>query len=98
MNVYSTSFLVGMINTAAKRLLLAGPVVQTLVNEVIAFGKPLEKVLVVNIVHRDMKVLIAACEWRIILELPIDSGDDVRDIAVFQGLCASETDEPEARN
>lgn len=89
MNIDSTAFLVGMVNAIAKRLLLAGCIVQTLMNEAVALWKPLEKILVIDIIYWNMKVMIAAYKWRIILELPIDGGDDMCDIAVLQGLCAS---------
>lgn len=96
MDVDSTTFLLGMINAMVKGLMLTGPIVQTLMDEVIAFGEPLKEVLIIDIVHWDVKMMIAACGWRIVLELPVDSGDDVRDIAVFQSLCTFETDEPDA--
>lgn len=67
-------------------------------NELIASGEPLEEILVINIIHRDMKMVIAAYGWRVVLEFPVDSGNDMRDVAILQCLCTFEADEPEARN
>lgn len=96
MDIDSTTFLPGMMNAMAKSLMLTGLIVQTLMDEVIAFGEPLEEVLIIDIVDWDVKMMIAACGWRIVLELPVNSGDDVRDIAVLQSLCAFEADKPDA--
>ena len=38
----------------------------------IAPRKPLQQIFILNIIDRDMKMLIAAYEWSIVFEFPIE--------------------------
>lgn len=60
MDIDSTASLVEVINAMAKRLLVVGSVVQTLMYEVIALWEPLKEIFIINIIHWNMKVMVAA--------------------------------------
>lgn len=59
MDIDSTASLVKMLDATAMCFFRIRSMVQTLVDEAIALRKPLEKIFVVNIIHWDMKVVIA---------------------------------------
>lgn len=58
-------------------------------NEIVTPGEPLKEIFVLDIIHRDMKVMIAAYKWGILFDVPVEDRNDVCDIAVFQRLSAS---------
>lgn len=47
---------------------------KSLRNESIASRKPLEQVLVLDIVNRDVEMLVALGQWRVFLKLPSQDG------------------------
>lgn len=93
MNIDSTAFLVDVGVAIAKHVFPTVPVVQTLVDESVALGEPFEEIFILDIVNRNMEVVITAHDWSIVLELPVENRDDVRDIAIFQRLRTPEADE-----
>lgn len=60
MDIDSTASLVKMVDATAMCVFPIRTVVQTLMYEIIALWKPLEEILIVNIINWDVKVVIAA--------------------------------------
>lgn len=58
------------------------PVAQPLLDEGIAFGKPLNEVFVVNIINGNVQMLVALDKRRVIGKLPVYDRDYVRDFAI----------------
>lgn len=65
------------------------PVVQPLLDKGVALGKPLDEVLIINIVNRDVQMLVPLGERRVIGKIPNYNGDYVGDVAVGQGFWTS---------
>lgn len=57
--------------TVGNDMVLLGPVVQTLVNETIASGKPSEKVRIIHVVHWNMEMFVAPDQLRVVIKVPI---------------------------
>ena len=72
MDIDSAAFLVNAAAAIAKTGLGFGSAVQTLVDELIALWEPFKQVFILDIIHWDVKVLIPAYEWSVILEFPIE--------------------------
>jgi len=62
------------------------PIVQAVVNEGIAPREPCEKVFVVDVIDRNVEVLITTDERCIVVEPPIKHRHNMRDIAVLESL------------
>ena len=58
------------------------PVVQSSFDEGIALRKPLDEVFIVNVVDRDVKMLVASDKRRIVGKFPVYDGKNMRDLAV----------------
>jgi hypothetical protein len=61
-------------------------VAQSLLDEVVALGEPLNEIFIVNIIDGDVQMLVAFDKRRVIGELPVYDRDNVRDVAVGQRL------------
>ena len=72
MYVDSATLFAQVIGTITKAGLVLRSIGQTFLYEVIAPRKPLQQIFILNIIDRDMKMLIAAYEWSIVFELPIE--------------------------
>lgn len=70
-NVDSTTSFIDSISAFHSVGFLFGSIVQAFLNEVIAPREPFQEVLVFDIIHGNMKMLVATDEWNIILEVPI---------------------------
>jgi hypothetical protein len=53
-----------------------------LLDEGVAFGKPLDKVLILDIVNGNVQILVAFDERRLIGKLPVYDRDYVRNLAI----------------
>ena len=51
-------------------------------DEGVAFRKPLNEILIVNVVDRDVTMLVAFEKGRIVGKFPVYDGENMRDLAV----------------
>lgn len=72
-----------------------GSVVQTFLDEAVAPWKPFEKILILYIIHWNVKMLITTYKWNVVFKLPIEHRNDVRNVAVLERLLSSKANEPE---
>jgi hypothetical protein len=68
-------------------------VAQSLLDEVVTLGEPLDEIFIVNIIDGDVQMLVAFDKRRVLGELPVCDRDNVRDVAVGQRLWPPERDE-----
>ena len=58
------------------------PVAQPLIDKGVTFGKPLDEVCIVNVINRNVQMLVASKELRVVRRLPIYDRDYMGDFAV----------------
>jgi hypothetical protein len=59
---------------------------ETIVEKAVGLGEPGDQVFVIDVIDRDVKVLVPFDEPGVVVEMPVNDRKDMGDVAVGQGL------------
>lgn len=79
----------GLTRVCAETLPLIVRFGQGLLDKGVALGKPFDEIDRLHIIDRDVQVLVALEEMRVMVESPVGDGEYMCDFAVGQGLGTS---------